>query len=122
MTVPMELLSLGGGSVLGFIMKMMSMAAKERHEQTMAALGATREAREYTGGVWIRRFIVLVVMSLLAFIVTAPAFMDVSTIMVERTWFWTSTIEVKGIIYDATFRSILSAIVGFYFGGASAAR
>lgn len=123
MGIPIELLSMGGSAILGFALKYMANAQADRMETIRALAGATKEAREYTGGVWARRFIVLVMMSILAFIVVAPAFIDgLHTTYIEEGWLFTTTTEVKGIVYDPTIRSILVSIVGFYFGGAAAAR
>jgi len=105
-----------------YIMKMYANAQADRHYQMMAAMNATIEARKQTGGVLVRRFIVLVMMSLLAFIVVAPSLIDTQTVMIKEGWLWDSTTEVKGIIYDTTIRSILTSIVGFYFGGSAASR
>ena len=119
----LELLSMGGSSVLGFAMKYMANAQADRLKQIEMITGATTEAREYTGGVWIRRFIVLVMMFILTFIVVAPAYLEgVNTVLVNHGWLFTTTTEVKGIIYDETIRSILVSIVGFYFGGSAATR
>ena len=123
MGIPIELLSMGGSAIVGFVFKYMANAQADRMETIRALAGATQEAREYQGGVWVRRFIVFVMMGILAFIVVAPALIEgVSTTYVEEGWFFTHTTEVKGIIYDSTIRSILVSIVGFYFGGAAAAR
>lgn len=121
--IPMELLSLGGGSILGFYLKYKAQQQSDLHAERMAMFKATELAHNAPDGIFIRRIIVLVMMAILAFIVMGPALLpEVKTILVEKYWFWTSTIEIDGIIYDSTIRSILLSIVGFYFGGSSAAR
>ena len=121
--VPVELLSLGLSSLAGFIFKYIANAQKDRHDQMMAIAKATKEAREDENGIWTRRFIVLVMMSLLSFIVVAPALLPgVNTVVVDEGFFFTTTTEIKGIVYDETIKSILISIIGFYFGGAAANR
>ena len=121
--MPIELLSMGGSALLGFIFKFMSNSQKDRHDQMMAISKATQEARADENGVWTRRFIVLIMMGLLSFIVIAPALLpDVNTVVVDQGFFFTTTTEVKGIVYDETIKSILISIIGFYFGGAAANR
>jgi len=121
--MPIELLSMGGSALLGFVFKFMANAQQDRHDQMMAISNATREARADENGVWPRRFIVFVMMSLLSFIVVAPALLEgVNTVVVDQGWFFTTTTEIKGIVYDETIKSILISIIGFYFGGAAANR
>jgi len=79
-------------------------------------------ARADQNGVWVRRFIVVVMMSLLTYIVVAPSLMDANAVIVSEGWFFTTTTEVKGIVYDDTIRMIITSIIGYYFGSASAAR
>jgi len=120
--VPIELITMGVSTVGGFILKYMA----NSQENTARLLDRDREsrieAREDKNGVWVRRFIVLVMMSLLAYIVVAPSLMDANAVIVDKGWFWTSTTEVKGIMYDDTIRMILTSIIGFYFGTSAASR
>ena len=121
--MPVELLSLGVSSLAGFVFKYIANAQQDRHKQIMLMARATESARADEKGVWPRRFIVLVMMSLLSFIVVAPALLPgVNTVVVDQGWFFTTTTEIKGIVYDATIKSILISIIGFYFGGAAATR
>lgn len=121
--IPIELISLGASSLAGFLFKYMANAQQDRHDQMMAISGSTREARADEKGVWPRRFIVFVMMSLLSFIVIAPALLPgVNTVVVDKGWLFTTTTEIKGIVYDETIKSILISIIGFYFGGAAANR
>jgi len=120
--MPLELLSMGASTLGGFALKYMANAQKDRHQQFMNAMKATEMAQKVVDGVWVRRFIVLIMMLLLVFIVTAPAFLDINTILVDEGWLFTTTTEIDGIIYDNTIRLILISIIGFYFGGAAATR
>ena len=120
--IPYELITMGASAIGGFALKYMATQATFRHEQMMDLMGARAQANEVDNGqgVYVRRFIVIVMMSLLTFIVVAPAFMDVNTVLVDEGFFFTTTTEVKGIIYDNTIRHILVAIIGFYFGTSAA--
>ena len=119
--IPMELISMGVSTLGGFYLKYSAQNAERLHEERMQNSNSRKEA-ENRSGVWIRRFIVLVMMSLLMFIVIAPAFLDVNTILIEDTWFGTKQIVVDGIIYDDTIRLIIVSIIGYYFGTSSASR
>ena len=122
--IPMELITMGVSTIGGFALKYMATQADYRHQQMMDLMGAQTRANTVDGGQgkYVRRFIVLVMMSILAFIVVAPAFMDVNTVVVDEGWFFTTTTEVKGIIYDNTIKQILVAIIGFYFGTSAASK
>ena len=122
--IPMELITMGVSTIGGFALKYMATQAKYRHEQFLDLMGSQERADKVDNGqgVYVRRFIVVVMMALLTFIVVAPAFMDVSTVLVDEGFFFTTTTEVNGIIYDNTIRMILVAIIGFYFGTSAADR
>ena len=119
-----ELLTMGVSTLGGFALKYMSTQAHYRHQQMLDLMKAQERADKVDGGQgkYVRRFIVLVMMSLLAFIVIGPAFLDINTVLVSEGWLWTTTTEIKGIIYDNTIREILVAIIGFYFGTSAASR
>lgn len=119
-----ELLTMGVSTLGGFALKYLSVQAHYRHQQMMDLMGSQERADKVDGGQgrYVRRFIVLVMMSLLAFIVIGPAFLDINTVLVNDGWFWTTTTEIKGIIYDNTIREILVAIIGFYFGTSAAGK
>ena len=119
-----ELITMGVSTLGGFALKYMSTQAYYRHQQMMDLMGAQERADKVEGGQgkYVRRFIVLVMMSLFAFIIIGPAFLDINTILVDEGWLWTTTTEIKGIIYDNTIREILVAIIGFYFGTSAASR
>ena len=120
--MPIELITMGVSTLGGFALKYMATQSKYRHEQFMDLMGSQERANKVDGGdgKYVRRFIVLVMMTLLVFIVAAPASLDINTILVHEGWFWTSTTEVKGIMYDETIRQILLSIIGFYFGTSAA--
>jgi len=123
--MPIELLTMGASAIGGFALKYMATQAHNRHEQFMDLMGSQDRANKVDGGEgkYVRRFIVLIMMALLTFIVVAPAFMPgVNTVIVDEGWFFTTTTEVKGIIYDNTIRQILVAIIGFYFGTSAASK
>jgi hypothetical protein len=76
---------------------------------------------------YIRRFIVITMMSILAFIVVAPAIDPTLTTNIiteiENPSFLgfgggkqIVIAMVSGIMYDETIRSILASIIGYYFG------
>ena len=119
-----ELITMGVSTLGGFALKYWATQAEYRQEQFINLMGSQQRADKVDGGTgkYVRRFIVLVMMSLLAFIVVAPAFMDVNTVMVDSWWIFTKTTEVEGIIYDDTIRQILVSIIGFYFGTSAASR
>lgn len=119
-----ELITMGVSTLGGFALKYLATQAQYRHEQFRDLMKAQDRAEKADGGQgkYVRRFIVLVMMSLLVFIVAGPAFLDINTILVNEGWFWTTTTEIKGIIYDNTIREILVAIIGFYFGTSAATR
>lgn len=132
------------GGITGFIFRYMAERAKERADFYQNALkmkaaeddSADRAAkREPTDvGKWVRRIIVV---SVLFGVILAPfilSLLGLSTIVqVETenpTWFFgmfgggteISFIELKGYLMSPEVRQTLTAIVGFYFGNASAAR
>lgn len=118
----MELLTMGGSALLGWALKYLS----NQQENTYRLLKAdedSRRAASSRGGVWVRRFIVLVMMCIFTFIVVAPAFIDdLYTVIVNEGWLFTTTTEVKGIMYDETTRQILLSIIGYYFGTSAASK
>lgn len=121
----MELITMGVSTLGGFALKYMANQAEYRHQQMRDLMGAQKRAEGVDGGQgkYVRRFIVLVMMSLLAFIVVAPAYLpDVNAVIVDKGWFWTTTTEIHGIVYDNTIKQILISIIGFYFGTSAASR
>lgn len=118
----MELMTMGGSALLGWLLKYLANQQENTYKLLQQAEDS-REAAASRGGVWVRRFIVLVMMSIFTFIVVAPAFIPgLNTIIVNEGWFFTTTTEIKGILYDDTIREILLAIIGYYFGSSAASR
>ena len=120
--IPLEIIALATSTIGGFYATYTNSKAERLHEERLAYTGSVRVAREDANGIWVRRFIVLVMMGLLSFIIVAPAFLDVNTVLVDEGWLWTTTTEIKGIMYDTTTRTILTSIIGFYFGTAAGSR
>ena len=141
--MPIELITMIGGSITGFIFRYLAERAKERHEIYKRAIGiksaeddsADKAANRVPVdvGKWVRRAIVCVI---LFGVVIAPfilSLLGLSTIVqVEETGaeylfglFGGGTeiafVEMKGFLMSAEVRQTLTAIVGFYFGNATAA-
>ena len=119
-----ELITMGASAVGGFALKYMASQAQNRHEQFLDLMNSSKRADRVDGGEgkYVRRFIVLVMLSLLSYIVIAPSLIDTSAVVVSQGWFFTTTTEIKGIIYDDTIKQILVAIIGFYFGTSAASK
>jgi hypothetical protein len=138
----LELITMIGGSVVGFVFRYMAERAKERHEIYKRAIGlkdseikAANSAAErvpFDAGKWVRRAIVTCV---LFGVILAPfilSLLGVSTIVeveqVNGTFlglFGGGTeilfVELKGYLMVPEVRQTLTALVGFYFGNAAAA-
>ena len=126
----MELISLIGGSISGFVFKLVGVMvqsqielAKSKIETQQAADDSADRAAQRTAGQWVRRGIVATV---LFAIVVAPfivAFTDIGvTIPVKKGWwiFTTMVYETQEglLIHDSVIQS-LYAIIGFYFGSST---
>ncbi len=141
--MPFELITMIGGSIVGFIFRYMAERAKERHEIFQRAIGwkkaedesADKAAKRMPvdAGKWVRRVIVA---SILFGVILAPfilSLMGHSTIVQieeeKSTWLFglfgggteVMFVELKGYLMVPEVRQTLTAIVGFYFGNASAA-
>jgi len=139
----LELVTMIGGSIVGFIFRYMAERAKERAEIYKMALGLKKAEDDSADkaakrvpvdvGKWVRRAIVC---SVLFAVILAPFLLSIlgySTIVqVETTkpdWLFglfgggteVMFVELKGYLMLPEVRQTLSAIVGFYFGNASAA-
>ena len=139
----LELVSMIGGSIVGFIFRYMAERAKERAEIYKIALGLKKAEDDSADkaakrvpldvGKWVRR---LIVCAILFAVILAPFLLSIfgySTIVeVETTnpdWLFglfgggteVMFVELKGYLMLPEVRQTLSAIVGFYFGNASAA-
>jgi len=117
-----DLLTMGASTIVGFVLKFIANSQANTALLLSKDIEARKEARADKNGVWVRRFIVLVMMSLLTYIVVAPSILDSNAVLVREGWFWTTTTEVKGILYDDTIRQILVSIIGFYFGTSAASK
>ena len=140
--MPIELITMAAGGLTGFIFRYMAERAKERAELWKFAIdqkkaeddSADRAAKRVPVdvGKWVRRAIVVCI---LFGVVMAPFILSLlghSTIVeVETTgneWLWglfgggseTAFVELEGYLMVPEVRQTLSAIVGFYFGNASA--
>lgn len=140
-----ELLSLIGGAAAGFIFKMMAQQAADRQAQfemwmksvqtkDASADAAVKRVPNDKAGNWIRRVIVL---STLFGVILAPFVLAMInkpvTVEVEtpvRTWLFglfqsggkPLFYQINSYLMVAEVRQALMAIVGFYFGNASAKR
>ena len=138
----MELRTMIGGSIVGFIFRYMAERAKERHEMFKTAL-ALKKAQDDSAdkaakrvpidvGKWVRR---LIVCCILFGVIAAPFILSLlghSTIVeIETenpTWLFglfgggkeINFVELDGYLMVPEVRQTLSAIVGFYFGNAAA--
>jgi len=138
--MPIELISLALSAVVGFLFKLIAANMENKHQQhtmTLEAFGASQKsiesARDFQepGSAFVRRFIVVTMLSLFTFIIVAPAvYPDLAVnFITEHTrasflgLFGGGTemivTTVKGLVYDETMRSILSSIVGYYFGSST---
>ena len=141
--VPIELITMIGGGVTGFIFRYMAERAKERSRLWEMALG-NKEAEDTSAdkaakrvpvdvGKWVRRLIVVCV---LFGVILAPFILSLlgySTIVeveeTDPTWFFglfgggteISFIELPAYLMVNEVRQTLTAIIGFYFGNATAA-
>jgi hypothetical protein len=136
--MPLELISMGISTVIGFVFKLIAVnqAAKQaqfeflikKNELIEKSRESARKMQD-PGAAFIRRFIVITMMSILAFIIVAPALEPSLTTNViteiETEGFLgfgggkqIVVTVVSGILYDETIRSILASIIGFYFGSA----
>lgn len=133
----LELLSLIGGGVAGFVMRYMGAmaeyqnAALERQLKWQNAVDESQDrAAKRDPGSWVRRFIVI---SILAGVLVFPLILGLTGhgIVVEGdpqvwwnplTWANDGFVEIKSFLMMEEFRTALLAIIGFYFGGAAAPR
>jgi hypothetical protein len=130
-----EIVGLGGSAILGFIFKFISNMQQDSYKAKMAMLGAVEESKvaaSERGGAWIRRFIVVVLLSILAITATGlgatPT--NIVTTSPETSILWglfsidgvTRVTEIVGGMYDETIRISILSIIGYYFGTSTAER
>jgi len=133
----LELLSLLGGGVAGFVFRMIASQA-EANQRLLE--GQIRRVTELTpisddsadraaarGGIWMRRFIVLSVMMAVVFLPFILALMDKPVFVEQGAKEWWDFLglfsggftKVAGFLILEEVRTSLMAIVGFYFGQAT---
>jgi hypothetical protein len=138
--IPIELLSMLGGSVTGFIFRYLA-EKRENDKQMFERLIALNEQKEKSiesavkrvpidVGKGVRQLIVLVVLfatlaapfilpffGIPTFVEIEASTPDLSIIpSVTKTFF----VELNGYLYAEEYRQVLLSIVGFYFGSAAA--
>ena len=141
--IPAEILTMAGGSVVGFFFKLVAKRAENEQkrfemimkEKEFAEESANNAVKRVSvdAGKWVRR---LIVVSVLFGVILAPfitTFMDHPIVveeLVTRKILWgllgTQTepvfIEVDGYLLVPEIRQALTAIIGFYFGQATVKR
>ncbi len=139
--IPLELMTMAGGSIVGFIFRFMAERAKDRQDQfkmmmesRKLAIEERAQAAQADGdtGKKVRRFIVICVMFAVIMAPFLLSLIGVSTIVevqdVQSTFLFglfgggteTKFIELNGYLMVPEVRQTLSALIGFYFGNASA--
>jgi len=143
--IPMEVMTLLGGALSGFIFKMMAQNAADKQaqfEMWMKGIKAIDESADSAAkrvpndeaGNWIRR---LIVISILFGVILAPfvlSIMGKSTIVEidqpVKQWLFglfstggkAKFYELFGYLLSPEIRNSLLAVIGYYFGQASARR
>ena len=131
----LELLSLLGGGIAGFIFRLIGTITQRQADLTEMAI-KTRlsldqshdKASKRDPGSWVRR---LIVASVLFAIVGAPfvlAILGIPTTVETSgpdwwnpfSWFASNWEEIHGFLILQEVRTTLLALVGFYFGGSAA--
>ena len=141
--IPAEILTMAGGSVVGFFFKLVAKRAENEQKRFEMIMKEKKFAEESANnavkrvsvdaGKWVRR---LIVVSVLFGVILAPfinTFMNHPIVVEEiitRKILWgllgTQTeavfIEVDGYLLIPEIRQALTAIIGFYFGQATVKR
>jgi 4-amino-4-deoxy-L-arabinose transferase-like glycosyltransferase len=132
----MELISLLGGGVAGFVMRFMAAQAEAQARafdrmitKQKTADESAELARKHDPGSWVRR---VIAMTILFAVVVAPfilALLDVPVVVEgEQAWWdifglFTSSWEtVSGFILLPEVRQGMVALIGFYFGSSQVRR
>lgn len=134
---------MAGATVLGGIMKMMGQAQADKAAQNkmlmeryQAAEDSRSSAREMMNpnAAWIRRFIVVTLLGLVAFILVAPAVFNMPTNVpqeVSNGWSflffdyvdtYTEWVKLEGIVTPDWLKFAMLDIIAFYFGTSAVAR
>ena len=141
--MPIELITMIGGGLTGFIFRYMAERAKERAELWNYALDMKKaeddsadravERVPVDAGKWVRRLIVIFILfgvSAAPFVLALLGMPTIVEIETENpTWFFglfgggteVLFVELKGFMIMPEVRQTLTALVGFYFGNATAA-
>ena len=137
-----ELLTTLGGSVAGFVMKLLAIRSQQQNDLMMRALERNKQAEEsannaatrvpISAGKFVRRSIVLAILFAVVFIPLVAPMLGLP-VVVEAEQPGTSVLwglisepatkiftEINGVLLIPELRQVLLAIVGFYFGTASA--
>jgi hypothetical protein len=141
--IPAEILTMGGGALVGFFFKLVAKRAENEQKRFEMIMKDKHFVEESTNnavkrvpieaGKWVRR---LIVVSVLFGVILAPfitTFMNHPIVveeMITRKILWgllgTRTepvfIEIEGYLLVPEIRQALTAIIGFYFGQATVKR
>ena len=141
--MPIELITMIGGGLTGFIFRYMAERAKERAELWKYALDMKKaeddsadravERVPVDAGKWVRRLIVIFILfgviaaPFVLALLCMPTIVEIET--ENPTWFFglfgggteVLFVELKGFMIMPEVRQTLTALVGFYFGNATAA-
>ena len=141
--IPAEILTMAGGSLVGFFFKLVAKRAENEQKRFEMIMKDKHFVEESTNnavkrvpieaGKWVRR---LIVVSVLFGVILAPfitTFMNHPIVveeMITRKILWgllgTRTepvfIEIEGYLLVPEIRQALTAIIGFYFGQATVKR
>jgi len=142
MPIPMELITMAGGSIVGFIFKFLAERAKERQAQFERMMKAVDKADESAdkaaqrvsidAGKWVRRFIVFSILFAVVYIPFMLALTNNPTVIQvtqdRQEWLFglfgggekTQFVQLQGYLMVEEVRMTLTALVGFYFGQATA--
>ena len=141
--IPAEILTMAGGSLVGFFFKLVAKRAENEQkrfemfmkEKEFADASADKAVQRVgvDAGKWVRRLIVVSVLFgviLAPFVVTFLNHPIVVEELITRKILWgllgTKTepvfIEVEGYLLVPEIRQALTAIIGFYFGQATVKR
>ena len=140
--MPLEVISMAGSTILGGVMKFWGQAQADKAEQQrllMSKFKASQEsiesARKMTNpnAAWIRRFIVIMLLGFVGFILIAPVLGLSTNVPQEVTdgfkflfFDFTSThtewIKLDGIVTPDWLKFAILDIISFYFGTAAVQR
>jgi len=141
--IPLEVISMLASTMLGGYMKMKADAREDEHARNMMTLKllnfeekATKGARalQTKSAKWARKFIVVTLMALAAFILIAPVLWVTPTNVLSevthgfKVWLfdftWTSMEwkELTGIVTPEWLPYAIMNVIGFYFGTAAVNR